>query len=174
MSVLGNNLDKINDQLDGITGYIDMYVNNFEGKSQDYVDEQMVILSNDISNKLNNIKNIQLVPPLHVQYENATDQIAVLQPYLTVIETLSSLSPTDLGEVISALEEVRDALVSMMQIVIAPYYPAVEFIVDIAPKIIELNNNIQTVATYQPTIPGVDIPALDIDISLTLQDIIDG
>src|SRR5574344_1635257 len=99
MSTLGNNLDKINKQLEGITFYIDKTTSNFKGKSQEYINHEMEILSSEISEKLNKIKNIKIVSPLHVQYENALSQIELLKPLL-------ELSITDLPSVITGLTKV--------------------------------------------------------------------
>lgn len=159
MSTLGNNLDKINDELEGINYYLDSVVYNLQGKTQDFVDAKMEALSTEVEAKLNKIKDLKIVPPLHAQYENALAQIALLQP-------LIELSIIDLPSVIEALTKI-------ISIVTAPYQPAIDFVTEIAPKVGELGVNIVKIATYQPpTIQGVDISPFDIDIELTMDDII--
>ena len=157
MSTLGTNLDKINEQLIGITDYIDVYTADFEGKSQDYIDSKMEVLSNDITEKLTDIKTKKIVPPVKKQYQQALAVVSLLQP-------LVSLSVTDLPSVITAVTKI-------ISIITAPYQPAIDLIAEVAPKLVTLNNNIQTVATYQPTVNGVDVPPLDVDISLSMSDI---
>ena len=161
MSTLGNNLDKINKELEGVNDYLDKVVSDFDKKSQAYVDAKWTAINTEVEAKLNKIKDIKIVPPLHAQYEHALASIALLKP-------LVELSIVDLPSVI-------DGLTKIISIVTAPYQPAIDFITEIAPKVVELGENLVEVATYQPpTIEGVEIPPLDINISLTMDDIING
>ena len=161
MSTLGNNLDKINKELEGVNHYLDKVVSDFDKKSQAYVDAKWAAINAEIEAKLNKIKDIKIVPPLHAQYEHALASIALLKP-------LVELSIVDLPSVI-------DGLLKVVAIITAPYQPAIDFITEIAPKVVELGENLVEVATYQPpTIEGVEIPPLDIDITLTMDDIING
>jgi len=161
MSTLGNNLDNINKELEGINDYLDKTVSNIADKSQAYVDAKWAAINTEIEAKLNKIKDIKIVPPLHAQYEHALAHIALLQP-------LIELNLIDLPSVIEGLTQI-------IAIVTAPYQPAIDFITEIAPKVVELGENLVEIATYQPpATPGLTIPPLDIDISLTMDDIING
>lgn len=161
MSTLGNNLDKINKELEGINDYLDKTVSNFDKKTQAYVDEKWAAINAEIEAKLNKIKDIKIVPPLHAQYEHALATIALLKP-------LVELSIVDLPSVI-------DGLLKVVSIVTAPYQPAIDFITEIVPKVAELGTNLVEIATYQPPIvEGVNIPPLNVNIALTMDDIING
>ena len=174
MSVLGTNLDKINEQLTGITDYIDGYVSNFDGKTQPYVDAQMDILETEVSGKLNSVKNIKIVPPLHNQYENSLATIEHFQPLIDFILALTELT-IDPESIVTAVNTIKDGLIDTLGIITAPYQPAIDFGLEIVPKVAELGENLVEVATYQPpAVEGVTIPPLDIDIILTMDDIITG
>lgn len=175
MSTLGNNLDKINKELEGVNDYLDKVVSDFDKKSQAYVDAKWAAINTEIEAKLNKIKDIKIVPPLHAQYEHALAIIALLGPLMDFLTALTSLNPTNLDSVISALNTIIDGLKKTLAVIIAPYQPAIDFGLEIVPKVEELGENLVEVATYQPpTIEGVEIPPLDINISLTMDDIING
>lgn len=172
MSTLGNNLDKINLELEGVNDYLDKVVSNLNDKSQAYVDAKWAAINAEIEAKLNKIKDIKIVPPLHAQYEHSIASIALLQP---LIEFLAILTDLDLSDIPGALEAFKDGLMKIVSLITAPYQPAIDFGIEIVPKVIELGENLVEVATYQPpVIEGITIPPLDINITLTMEDIING
>lgn len=159
MTINVDQIDKINEQLEGLTSYVDNYVLDFEGKSQEYINLKMEDLNIYIEEKLNKIKDEKIVPPIKSKYAGALYMIELLAP---LAELSLSADPTVL----------LDAIEKIIASIIGPYQPALDYIIAIVPKITELNNNIQTLATYQPTVTGATIPPLDIDISLSMDDIL--
>lgn len=159
MSLNVEQIDKINEQLEGLTTYVDNYTSDFEGKSQTHVNAKMAELSVYIEGKLNKIKDEKIVPPIKAKYAGALYMITLLAP-------LAELSLTADPAVL------LDAIEKIIATIIGPYQPAIDYITAIAPKIVELNDNIQEVATYQPVVEGVTVPPLDISISLSIDDIL--
>jgi hypothetical protein len=151
-------IDKINDQLTALITYCDSKTALLNNKSQTTVDAEMAKISAFISDKLQNIKDEKIVPPLKAKFETVQPIIDLLKPLAEF-----SLSP-DPGVLLQAIQLIIGAIT-------VPYQPAVDFITVLAPKVNELATNIQTVATYQPVIEGATVPPLDIDVSLSIGDI---
>lgn len=151
-------IDKINDQLTALITYCDQKTALLNNKSQPTVDAEMEKISAFISEKLQNIKDEKIVSPLKSKFQTAKPIVDLLKP---LVEFSLSADP-------GALKEALEMVISHIT---APYYPAIEFINILTPKVTELAANIQEVATYQPTVEGVTVPPLDINISLSLSDI---
>lgn len=150
-------LDKINEQLNGLINYMDAYaeeiqteINNAGSKAQEVADEKMAELSSLMSQKLNIIRG-QIIDTFSAQYQVALNKIEPIEPLLNV-----SIS----------LDTVVSVVQSIINIITAPYQPIIDFTTQIIPKVMELSANLQTIASYQPSIdvPGVDIPPLEIEV----------
>lgn len=150
-------IDKINKQLDGLIEYMDAYslqiqteINNAGANAQKVADEQMEELSRNITEKLSTIRG-QIIDIFHSQYQVAMEKIKPIEPLLNI--TIS-------------LDTVVDVVKSIIEIMTAPYQPIIEFTTQIIPKVVELSNNLQKIASYQPNIEvqGVDIPTLNINV----------
>jgi hypothetical protein len=154
-------IDKINDQLKALITYCDSKTAPLNNKSQPTVDAEMEKISIFITEKLKNIKDKKIVPPLKAKFETVQPIIDLLKPLVEF-----SLSP-DPGVLLEAIQLIIGAIT-------VPYQPAVDFTTVLTPKVLELDANIQAVATYQPTIEGATVPPLDIDVSLSISDITGG
>lgn len=151
-------IDKINDQLEALITYCDAKTALLNNKSQPTVDAEMEKISLFITEKLQNIKDEKIVPPLKAKFES-------VQPIIDLLKPLAEFSlSADPGVLLQAIQLI-------IGVITAPYQPAVDFITVLVPKVTELATNIQTVATYQPTVEGATVPPLDIDVSLSLSDI---
>ena len=151
-------IDKINQQLDGITDYIDEYmlvieddIKNAGDKAQVVANEKMELLSTNITQKLQPIRE-KIINIFKAQYQSGLEKIKPIEPLLNV-----SLS----------IDTVVSVVQSIINIIIAPYQPIIEFTTQVIPKVVELSNNMQRIANYQPNIPeipNVEIPPLNVEI----------
>lgn len=164
MSLLNTEyIDKINDQLEGITLYIDGYLSDIntdltKQEIQKELDNKMKILNDDVSLKLNTIRN-KVVEIFKSQYQSALEAIKPIEPILNV--------DLNIDTVVSVVE-------SIITILTKPYQPIITFTNEIIPKVITLSDNIQKIATYQPNvnIPDVNVPSLNIQVEpITASDI---
>lgn len=158
MAVLNTEfIDKINEQLEGIITYIDNYVNLIEteiesgkDKAQQIANEKMEQLSDKLTEKLLPIRQ-KIIDIFKAQYQSALEKIKPIEPLVNADVSLDTIV---------------DIVKSIIAILIAPYQPAIQFTTEVIPKVIELSNNLQKIANYQPTIniPGVEIPPLNVNI----------
>lgn len=136
-------LDKLNEVLEKVPDNVDKGLANSIKLGQSTVDTSCLWTSYETS-KLIELQRRMTVTALHGMYEKYTEIIALLEP-------LIKLSVTDLGSVI-------DAIKLIIKILSGPYYDAVAFVTELAPKLQELTNNLLAIALYTPTIPpGTEI-----------------
>ena len=161
-------IDNINEQLDGIIDYINSYTNTFQdmvniagNNAQEAIDNAAADLSNEINEQLSVIRT-KIINIFSAQYQIAMEKIAPIQAILEALPISA-----DLGAIVSVLTSVVD-------IITAPYQPIIEFTTQIIPKVLELSSKLQTIASYRPTIdiPGIEPPEFDISIEpITAEDI---
>lgn len=184
-----NMLDKINEQLEGITAYIDSWaqyiqteLNNAaafgQEQAQQVINEKMDELSEKITEKLQPVRD-KIVNIFKAQIQEVKAKLdkytAPIKPFVTIDYTSGTVTPNVPADP-SELVEVVKAVILML----VPS-PAVEFAIrfqtEVFPRIQQLSDNIQTLAAYQPNIQppaGIDItiPALAVNIEpITLADI---
>ncbi len=162
-------IDKMNDQIQGVLSFADNWTEAInEGlartneQAQDYVDQKGAELGAKISEKGNEIRD-KAVEIFSAQYQSALEKIKPLQPLVN-----ANVTP----------DSVVDIVKTMLSIMIAPYQPAIDFTVELVPKVLELSNNILTLAAYRPDLQlpeGVNPPEIPIDIKpITIADITGG
>lgn len=150
-------IDKINEQLNGFTEYIDAYmvdlqkeIENAGESAQEVLNEKMNVLSTQLTQELNPVRQ-KIIDIFKSQYQSALEKIKPIEPLLNV-----SLS----------LDTVVSVVKSIINILTAPYQPIIEFTTEVIPKVLELSANLQKVANYKPSlnVPNVEVPPLQIDI----------
>lgn len=158
-------IDKINEQLDGVIDYIDASTSTFEAlaksagpNAQQVIDDTMADLSANINNQLSLIRG-KIVGIFHDQYAKAMEKIAPIEPILSMFPISISLDT-------SCLTAIVDALKAMADIITAPYQPVIEFTTQVIPKVLTSSAKLQTIASYQPTldIPNVEVPPLELSV----------
>ena len=161
-----NQLDKINAQLEGIISYLDNYcalvqeeIDGAGDKAQELINVKMAELSANIQSKADPIR-AKIISIFKYQYAKATEKIAP-------VKTLMDMFPISISLDLSCLTAIYDALVAAKDILIAPYQPVIEFTTQVVPKVLELSSNLQTLASYSPSITlpeGVTMPSLSVTI----------
>lgn len=176
MSIINiEQLDKVNEQLEAITSLldeycealnkeIDSYVSQGQEAVQEKIDEEVQKLSDKVTEKAEPIRK-KLINVLHSQYEKIEEKIKPIKPLVNANISLNT---------------VVDIVKSMIAIMTYPYQPYIEYLTILAPKLLELSNNLQTLATYQPTLTipeeiKVQIPPLSANVgTITIDDVING
>lgn len=161
-------IDKINEQLDGIIEYIDASTSVFQdiataagNDAQEAINKAADDLSEKINSQLGQIRQ-KIIDIFSAQYAIATAKIAPIKSLLDALPISA-----DLGAVVNVLT-------SVVNILTAPYQPVIEFLTQVIPKVLELSSKLQTIASYQPSIdiPNVEVPPLDISVEpITASDI---
>lgn len=151
-------IDKINEQLKGITSYLDEYclaiqseIDDAGEQAQEILNEKMDELGENLTEKLEPIRE-KIIDIFRKQYQKAMEKLSPIEPLLNI-----SLS---IDTVVSVVENI-------IKIITAPYQPLIEFISQVIPKVLELSDNLQKVANYQPQIPlppNITMPPLNVDI----------
>ena len=168
-------LDKINEQLEGIRTSLDDLFENIQRQidktktiTQDEIDKSGEFVSEKLNTQLNLIRN-KIIDIFHSQVEVIRTKIAPIEPIISMFPISVSLDTGCLTNIVDALTAIKD-------IIIAPYEPYIEFITVIVPKIITLSNNIQTLATYEPSLilpEGITPPTISVSVQpITEQDIL--
>lgn len=166
MSIINTTyIDNINAQLEDCITYLDntfgnlsAFTNKSQEELQEYVDNQATIVSEQLNKELNDVRG-KIVSVFSSQYQIALEKIKPIEPLINM-------------EI--SLDTIVEVVKSIIQIITAPYQPIIEFTTEIIPKVLELSNNIQKVATYQPKIdiPGITPPQLTIEVEpITAKDI---
>ena len=151
-------IDKLNAEINGVLTYADVITadinNEFEyakNNTQELLNEKMAELGDKIIEKAEPIRQ-KIINIFSAQYQSALEKIEPIEPLLNM-----SIS----------LDTVVDAVKSIIEIITAPYQPIIEFTTEVIPKVLELSNNLQKLASYTPDInvpEGVEIPPLNIEI----------
>ena len=154
-------IDKIEQQLDGVITALDSYQNTLQNvansageKAQEAINEAMGQLSEKVNTQLNSIRQ-KVIDIFSAQYQIAMEKIAPVKALLDALPISA-----DLGAVVSVLTGV-------VNLVTAPYQPIIEFTTQVIPKVLSISTKIQTIASYQPNfdIPGVEVPPLEINVA---------
>lgn len=162
-------IDNINKQIeavittaDNICDVINEEIAGKQSQAQDIVNKKVAELSDTINEKGNDIRN-NIVDVFSSQYQSALKMIEPIEPLLNI-----SITPNTVVSVVT----------SIVSIITKPYQPIIEFTTILIPKVLELSENLQKLATYQPQInvpEGVTIPSITIDIEpITASDITGG
>lgn len=162
-------IDKINEQIDGVITYADNITSLIneeiaatQGVAQEFIDEKAQELSQKISEKGNYIRD-NIVDIFQAQYQTALEKVKPIQ---------------ELAQMSLSMDTILTVVQSIINIITAPYQPIIEFTTEIVPKVMELSNNLQKLANYQPAInlpDGVQPPKMDIEIEpITAADITGG
>lgn len=152
-------LDKINEQLSGITDLLDKYceeiqkgVDTLKDQSQDFLDEKMEELGDKATEKLAPVRQ-GIIDALKPQVETIKAKIAPIEAIM------NALPPSaDLGALVSIVTDIATVLIQ-------PYQPYIDLLTILPPKVTELSNNIQAIVNYSPniTVPtGVTVPTPNI------------
>lgn len=168
MSVINEEqLDNINKQLEGVTKSLDDLFADLEkrlSKANTVAQEEIDKVGEQVSAKL------------QTQTDNIRAKIIdIFSGQTTVIkEKIKPIEP--LLNVTLNIDTVVSIVKSIIDIITAPYDPYIEYISNIMPKIIELSNNLQELAQYQPNIKlpeGVTPPKINVTIEpITSKDIL--
>lgn len=162
-------IDKINEQIDGIIAYADNITDLIneeiaatQGVAQEFIDEKAQELSEEISEKGAYIRE-KIVEIFKAQYQSALEKVKPIQ---------------ELVNMQLSMDTILTVVQSIINIIAAPYQPIIEFTTQVVPKVIELSNNLQKLASYQPNInlpDGIQPPKMDIEIEpITAADITGG
>ena len=158
-------LDKLEEQLNGIITYLDSFNETFNdiasscgANAQAAINEAADKLSEKINTELDIIRT-KIINVFHGQYEKAMEKIAPIEPILSMFPISISLSTGCLTAIVDALTAIKD-------IIIAPYAPIIEFTTQVIPKVLSLSSKLQTIASYRPSIeiPNVEVPELNISV----------
>lgn len=125
---------------------------DFQDKTQSYVDKKCEAISLKINSKLDFLRN-DIISHLHLCYKSAQEQISTLAPIATA-------NPTDLGGCISLVKKIAD-------IYVKPYQEALEYYMELLPRIQTLISNMSNFASlpsYLPDIPNINFDKLNISI----------
>ena len=160
-----DSLDKINAQLDGIIVYMDKFSEDLSKlqttageTTQALVDKKMEELSASVEGKLLDVR-AKVVKTFSEQYKIALQKLEPIKPLMNV-----SIS----------LDTVVSVVKSIINVITAPYQPIIEFTTEVIPKVIEISNKLQTIASYKPSVdvPNVDVPPLNVNVPpITAKDI---
>lgn len=138
------NIDEFNKVLDGINEGVISYFsdlgdlsNQTESEIQSKIDDMCTRYSNDINTKLS-IKREVLVQSLKQAYTYSNELINLLKP-------LVEIELTDLNSVIKAL----NLIIGFQK---KPYETALQFVVYLTPKLLELTANIDKLANIKNNI----------------------
>lgn len=162
-------IDKLNSQIEGVIAFADNMTESINQGlertnevAQDYVDQKGAELGAKISEKGNEIRD-KAVEIFSAQYQSALEKLKPIEPLVNADVSLDT---------------VVDIVKSIIAVITAPYQPVIDFTLEVIPKVLQLSNNILTLATYRPDIklpPGVTPPEIPIDIKpITIQDITGG
>lgn len=164
-------LDDLNKTLEEISTLVDKYLTNLDldgliqKKAQEKVDDACIRISNKINSKLID-KRGDIVNFLHSQYANAQKIKNDFAPLAEKIENLGI--PTSIDDVVSILGDVVTTLKEFAELFLGPYIEAVKFIneftIELAPKLVELTENIEKLASLPSKIPAIpNVPNVNFD-----------
>ena len=126
--------------------------------AQALVDKKMEELSASVEDKLLDVRG-KVVKTFSEQYKIALQQLEPIKPLMNISISLDT--------VVSIVE-------SIISVITAPYQPIIEFTTEVIPKVIEISNKLQTIASYKPSvgIPNVSVPPLNVNVPpITAKDI---
>lgn len=157
-------LDNINAQLEGITTVLDGYFETIEkeilganrDKAQQILDEKAQEISNKLSKRIQPIRQ-KVIDLLKAQVEKITEKVAPLLPLWKIVQGEVTLDPMALVE----------PLIAICEVLVAPYQPYLDLATEVAPKLVELSNNLSKIASYSPSIDlpeGINPPTFNIPI----------
>ena len=156
-------LDAINEQLEGLIDSIDYRMNKIEAiiknadkSAQKEIDKVIEEISAQITIKLNDIRE-KVINFMKPQVQTITEKVQPLMPLWKILQGEITLDPLNLIQ----------PIIDICKVLTAPYQPFLDLATEVAPKLIQLSNNMQKVANYKPTIEvpeGVNIPSLNINI----------
>lgn len=151
-------LQKINKQLEGVTQSLDMlferlekeakFVGKYAQKEIDKVGEEVSI---ELQEKVNGIRT-KTIKTFSEQTQVIKEKIKPIEPLLNV-----NLS----------IDTVVSVVKSIIDIMIAPYEPYVEYIKEIMPEILKISDNPQEIANYKPEInlpDGLEPPKINVTV----------
>ena len=137
-------VDDTNLFLGNVTGYADKAFGNLQGATQTTVDVAAAEAAYAMSLAIEKARQA-FIKTAHGVYEG---QLAVIGKF----GKLANMSITDPLALLSPVLEI-------VSILCAPYYEALTIITELTPKVMELSNNIQKIANYQP--PGLTVSPSD-------------
>ena len=177
-------LDDLNKTLEDIYTLADKYLTNLDlngliqKKAQEKVDDACILISNKINAKLID-KRGDLIDFLHGKYMTSQKIISEFGPVTQAIENLGI--PTSIDDVVSILSDTVKSLKNFAKLFLGPYQEAVEYVVELAPKLIELTENIEKLAGLPSKIPVIpDVPNVNFDklkitmLPITMEEVITG
>ena len=177
-------LDDLNKTLEDIYTLADKYLTNLDlngliqKKAQEKVDDACILISNKINAKLID-KRGDLIDFLHGKYMTSQKIISEFGPVAQAIENLGI--PTSIDDVVSILSDTVKSLKNFAKLFLGPYQEAVEYVVELAPKLIELTENIEKLAGLPSKIPVIpDVPNVNFDklkitmLPITMEEVITG
>lgn len=177
-------LDDLNKTLEDIYTLADKYLTNLDlngliqKKAQEKVDDACILISNKINAKLID-KRGDLIDFLHGKYMTSQKIISEFGPVAQAIENLGI--PTSIDDVVSILSDTVKSLKNFAKLFLGPYQEAVEYVVELAPKLIELTENIEKLAGLPSKIPVIpDVPNVNFDklkitmLPITIEEVITG
>lgn len=165
-------LDKINEQLEGVLTMLDDYCEEIQkqidvapDKAQEILDAKMQQISDSLQERGNTIRQ-RCINFLKPQMAKIKEKI---KPILPLVELLQGGIKPDFGAII-------ETLMLIIEILIAPYQPYIDFITQLPPKLITLSNNLMKLATWRPNLrppkEGIVIPTPKVEIKeITMGDI---
>ena len=176
---LFSGLDSLNDTLEDLEAQIYdkfEYISSLDltKLSKDVIQTQVDKICISINNSINPIlarKREQVLQSLKQKYIACQEFIAFIKPFIDILRM-----DFNIDNVISWLKDVASFWLNYF---LGPYNNAVNFVVELTPRLTRLTTNITNLTTLQPTIPnlpdGVDVnfDKLKIDIEpFTIDDVI--
>ena len=160
-------IDDLNKTLEDIYTLADKYLTNLDldgliqKKAQEKVDDACIRISNKINSKLID-KRGDLIDFLHGKYVTSQKIISEFGPVAQAIENLGI--PTSIDDVVSILSDTVKSLKNFAKLFLGPYQEAVEYVVELAPKLVELTENIEKLASLPSKIPAIpNVPNVNFD-----------
>ena len=152
-------IDDLIEVLDNLYNLSDKTLTNLQpldeliaSKAQETVDDVCIRLSDKINSELS-IKRADLVNCLHNQYSTSQEIVTKFSPVATAINNLSL--PTKLDDVISILTDTINSLKNFAELFLGPYKEAIEFTIQLTPKLIELSKQIDKISKLPSKIPPI-------------------
>lgn len=153
-------LDSVDESLQKLTVYLDIIFSDIESCPQETVDYLCETAGNYASYWLECAK-VKILNGLRAQKKSVQDVIDQYAPLMKAIESIESPTPENIVGVVASIINVIKLI---YKIIIKPYKEAIEFIVLLTTKIINISNSMQKLASYTPPkAPDINFRKFHID-----------